>query len=754
MSDNPRKLLVSDGKPLDVGGAFALLAPGVQQQLWRMGWTHLRPIQVDAIRHVICTDGHCVIAAETAGGKTEAAFLPVLSKISEQPLGSVRAMYIGPLRALINDQFRRVEELCGYLEMPVYRWHGDVEASSKSRLVKEPGGVLLITPESLESLFINRSSQLRRLFGGLRFVVIDELHAFLDNERGRHLQSLLSRLRGVCHPEAFRIVGLSATIGDIAIAQKYVDVDRPQLVHIIQDNSGDKELKYRMHAYLCEVADDNEKEEEEDGDDAVVAVMRAIATDLVEHCRSHSNLVFANRKSDIEIYADFGNEMCRRQRLQEFFLVHHGSLAKDVREDTEAEMKSARTRTTICSSTLEMGIDIGSVKMVGQIGAPWSVASLKQRLGRSGRKDGEPRILRMYIECEAPTPRSDLLNRLHLELVQAIAISELMLEGWVEPPRPAACDLSTLIQQCISVIAETGGLQASAMYDRLCAKGAFRSIEAALFAALLRSLGANDVVEQTPQGDLILGLHGEKIRAGRDFYAAFQSSVEFSVIHGDRLIGSLPMTSVPGVDHHLLLAGRRWKVVEVDPERAEILVQPARGRSAPRFDGSGGDIHPRIRRRMREVLSSTATYAYLNPLGGTLLDQARKTAREAGILNESLHSIAAGTTLWFTWTGSHIQTTLVAMLASRKIDATDRTIAIEVALPASELEEALSELADQPPDALTVASNVLPKERRKYDYLLTEELQNLSLSRDVVDVTGAIAVCREALQAEPQEGDM
>jgi ATP-dependent Lhr-like helicase len=162
-----------------------------------MQWTNLRPLQVDAIRYLLQTEGDAILSAATASGKTEAAFLPILSKIAAQPRDSVRVIYVGPLKALINDQFGRIEELCNHLDVPVHRWHGDVPASKKAKLVQNPGGVLLITPESLESLFINRSSALRSLFGGLEFVVVDELHSFLDNERGLHLRSLLSRLNGV-----------------------------------------------------------------------------------------------------------------------------------------------------------------------------------------------------------------------------------------------------------------------------------------------------------------------------------------------------------------------------------------------------------------------------------------------------------------------------------------------------------------------------------------------------------------------------
>jgi Lhr-like helicase len=180
--------------------AFGMLHPGVQRQLWRMGWKSLRPLQVNTIHAILGGGGHVILSAATASGKTEAAFLPILSRIAQEPRGSVRAMYLGPLKALINDQFGRVEELCTHLEVPVYHWHGDVSAKEKAQLVEQPGGVLLITPESLESLFVNRSQYLSRLFGGLRFVVIDELHSFLDNERDRTglwTRKGLRRLRGL-----------------------------------------------------------------------------------------------------------------------------------------------------------------------------------------------------------------------------------------------------------------------------------------------------------------------------------------------------------------------------------------------------------------------------------------------------------------------------------------------------------------------------------------------------------------------------
>lgn len=723
--------------------AFSLLATGVQRQLWRMSWTHLRPIQVEAIRTITESDRHCVIAAETASGKTEAAFLPILSKICDEPTGSVRAMYVGPLRALINDQFRRVEDLCGYLEMPVYRWHGDVEASSKNKLLRVPAGVLLITPESLESLFVNRSAQLPALFGGLRYVVIDELHAFLGSERGLHLQSLLARLRYA--PSAgrpsFRVVGLSATIGDMNVACAFVERDGPGKVVVIQSPVEGKELRYRLHAYVGSAGDVQPEGGTDEADHVELATMRQVAQDLVEHCRGSSNLVFTNAKGDLEIYADLCRDVCRTEGLPDSFLVHHGSLSKEIREDAEAEMKSGRPRTTLCSSTLELGIDIGSVRMVGQIGPPWSVAGFKQRLGRSGRRDDEPRIGRMYIVCRDLGAEAELLDRLHLELIQAIAITELLLEGWVEPLRPASCDLSTLTHQIISNIAETGGLGAAELYERLCKVGPFREADPALFARLLRCLGSRDVVEQTAQGDLILGLLGERLRSERDFYAAFLTPDEFTVLHGERNIGTLPLRIVPKPGEHIILAGRRWKVTLVDLDRAEVHVAPAIGRKRPLFLGGPGEIHDRVRERMREVLIDSRAYPYLNSVGAQLLGHARAAAAEAGVTDRPLITVSDRRTLWFTWAGTRKQTTIVAIFAAAGVAATDRGVAVEVEAPFDDVRACIGSFVNAPASAESIAAHVQPKHRRKYDRLLSDDLLDLAIARDVLDCAGAIATC-------------
>ena len=764
---HPEDAASREPDPSAATSAFGLLHPGIQRQLWRMGWKSLRPLQVKTIQAILSGERHVIVSAATASGKTEAAFLPILSRIAEEPTGSVRAMYVGPLKALINDQFGRVGDLCTHLEVPVYHWHGDVSAKEKAQLVERPGGVLLITPESLESLFVNRSQYLTRIFGGLRFVVIDELHSFLDNERGLHLRSLLSRVQqfmaDLPSSKPYRIAALSATIGDHALGQQFVDPVKPADVAVLRDDEADKkEIKYRIHGYRMPAipgpfkdpkAGDEDVAEEEPRDesktDPSLPFLRDMAGDIVRHCAGHSNLVFATSKADVEVFADLAKQIGQEQRLADPFLVHHGSLSAFIREDTEHTMKSGRAATTFCSSTLEMGIDIGSVKMVGQIGPSWSVASQLQRMGRSGRKEGDPRIMRVYIDCGEPGPKADVFDRLHLSLVQAVAITELMLELWLEPPRPPCGDLSTLTQQIISVIAETGGLRADTAYDRLCKKGAFSDITPDLFAQLLRRLGGQDVVEQMSSGDLILGLKGERLRKDKGFYACFPTEEEFSVIYDGQVLGTVQV--IPRGRDHLLFAGRRWLVVDVDAERHEIHVQPARGWKRPKFAGGPGEVHSKVRQKMRDMLSGDSACSYLDEQASELFAYARRAAASAGVCARPLLELGPRRSALMTWTGSRIQDTLAAMFRARGLGCGDEGVALTFKVPADTLRQAMYDLQARPWNPLQLAQEVFPRQRRKYDWLLGDELLDVCISRGVLDCQGAMTLLRQ-LSAEAGVG--
>lgn len=729
---------------MDQTPAFDLLHEGVRRQLWRMGWTHLRPLQVGAIRAVVQTDDHLILSAATAAGKTEAAFLPVLSQIASEPPGSVRALYVGPLKALINDQFTRVEDLCGYLDTPVHRWHGDVGAAAKAKLVKQPSGVLLITPESIESLFVNRAESIRRILGGLRFVVIDELHAFLSNERGLHLRSLLHRIRQIAE---FRIIGLSATLGDPAVAIDYLSLDSRQ-ARVVPGDQSTPSLQLKLHAYLEAGLADDEETEPEGAGDTPPAHIEKMSEDIVRHCAGSSNLIFANARSDVELFGERACRLAEERKLPDRFLVHHGSLSADIRVDAEQTMKdtsrSNLPATTFCSSTLEMGIDIGSVKLVGQIGAPYSISGLTQRAGRSGRKEDTPRLLRLYIRCRDTDDRSGFFERLQLELVQATAATLLLIERWIEPAVLPRFDLSTLTQQIISVVSETGGASAQEVFGRLCVVGAFREIDPATFAALLRQLGQKDVLEQTPEGLLILGLLGERIRKDKGFYAVFMTNDAYTVLHDGQKIGAIDEPPPPG--QHFILAGRRWKVTDIDAEQMIVYVIASRGYRVSRFPGVPVELHPMFMERMRQVLEEAASYVHLDATASLALSRAREAAARSGATRRGLLELGPRRTALMAWMGSEQTAVLMAMFHKLGVACVNEIAGIELRLGMDDTRDALAALSQRrfPVDELSDCYKK-PAGRRKYDRLLSPGLlwyENKPSQALVDEVTSIVANMR------------
>lgn len=730
--------------PAPERSAFSLLHPAIQRELYRMGWKSLREIQTQAIRGLLQGSGHLIVTASTAGGKTEAAFLPILSSIVDAPAGGVRALYIGPLKALINDQFRRLEELCERAEIPVHRWHGDVGQAARKAFLAAPAGVLLITPESLEAMFVNRPAELSQLFGRLSYVVIDELHAFIGTERGVHLRSLLSRLSQKC-AAPYRLVGLSATLGDVSMACRWMAPDDTDSVTVVDDGQANKTIRLVVKGYLRTETGDSASPDGHGQEDQPTAADEMLVDDLVKAHYGDTALIFANSRARLEFYADLAGRKLERQKLPNLFKVHHGSLSKAEREDTEAALRSDRPTATFCSSTLELGIDVGNVKAVGQIGAPWSVSSLAQRLGRSGRRDGEASVLRMYVEANEPGPNTPLVDRLFPDLLQGIAMTQLALERWAEPPAVDRLHASTLIHQMMSVIAERGGASARILHADLVTNGAFRNVDPQMFAKILRGLGAEDIIEQTPEGDLILGLKGERIVRNHHFYAAFATADEMAVVHHGRTIGTIELFPGMGADGFLILAGRRWKILEVDEERKTILVEPSRGGRLPKFAGAGGaDIHTRVREQMRQVLLGMDVPIFLDAVAGEMLLRARATAIEVGI--DRLAWIADGTTLWwFTWAGSRVNRTLqLCGSVYGGLPVQDEGVALKfenVSLDA--ILAAYSAIIAKPPDLIALAAKVPVKANEKYDVFLPDDVLNAVFAANYFDMPGALAKTRE-----------
>lgn len=720
-----------------MSAAFAKLHAKIQEAVWNQRWEELRPLQVNAIEAVLDSSDHLILAAATASGKTEAAFLPILSQLAAEPAESVQALYISPLKALINDQFRRLEDLCAYAGIPVHRWHGDVNASDKQRLRQSPGGVLLITPESLESQFVNHDRHLPRIYAHLRFVIIDELHAFLDNVRGIHLRSLLARL-GIAVSVTPRRIGLSATIGDFAPARMFLCSEAPDSVRVLEDESQRKELRVGLKAYL-----DAPEPAEGDGTDAAPppdapAGLAAIAADVAQRFRGESNLIFCNSRRQTELLADKLRQVAERERwARNPFLLHHGSLSRDLREDAERELKSGQPVTAICTSTLEMGIDIGSVRSVGQVGPTWSVASLVQRLGRSGRRDGEAQTLRLYTLDEPLTQRSSLTDRLHPELIRAIALLELHRERWLEPPENDRFHFSTCVHQVLSVCRQTGGAPATHLHDVLCRRGAFRRIEANQFAALLRGLAANQLIEQVPTGELILAPAGERIVESYDFYAAFASRIEFRVEHDGQPIGVLAQDNIPAEGEFLLFAGRRWRVELIDHSGKRIAVSPAKGWKQPRFAGGIGGLHPRVAQQMKRVLSEDAGFPYVNTTATQLLSEARQTFADAGLATHDTVVSLSGVE-WFPWRGSRVLLTLELCAKADGLRTERDSLCIRYQkLSAADFAAHRARIAAGSLTPGQLVALVPDLKRDRFDEYVTEALLQAAFVSEVLDLSSA-----------------
>jgi ATP-dependent Lhr-like helicase len=681
-----------------------------------MNWTNLRPIQVDTIFAISQSNNHLVISANTAAGKTEAAFLPILSQIIETKESGIGALYVGPLKALINDQFRRLEQLCDLTGIQVFKWHGDVSSAKKKKFLSNPSGVLLITPESIESLFINHPDNLSKLFSKLSFIVIDEMHSFIGVERGAHLRSLLSRIM-LINLKPIRVIGLSATFGDTSLVKRWLIPQDPDSVKIIDDPNSDRNIHYLIKGYLQE---EYQKQTNQEKDEDINNYQN-IAKDIIKHFYRHSSLIFINSKENLEFMTDLCRRMLEKEGLPDYFMIHHGSLSKVERESAESDLKSDSPISCFTSSTLEMGIDVGNLSRIGQIGTPWSVNSLVQRLGRSGRGEGENSEMILFI---TQRKSNNLISKLFPDLIRAIAMTELMLEKWYEPPHANYRYYSTFVQQSISVIKEKGGISLLNLYQILVKNGAFSSILKEEYISILRNLKDADLIEQTPDDLLILGLEGEYIVKSIDFYAVFQASYDLDVINKGRKIGNIPHTPSLEGTKYLILAGKRWEIINIDYKKKEILVNPSLGANVPKFLSSSlPDIHPRIREKMKEILLSDKDIHYLDKSAKIMLQMSRSTAKNLDLLSNTF-IIEGEDIYWFTWTGTSKNRTLAKIgeiYKGYKIE--DCEIALKISgATIKDIKAFYSDLPDNMPPLIDIAYNIGDLVHEKYDQYLPDNI--------------------------------
>ncbi|ACK86171.1 DEAD/DEAH box helicase [Methylorubrum extorquens] len=710
--------------------AFDRLAPEVRSWVREQGWAGLRDIQVRAVEAVLDGPDDVLIAASTAAGKTEAAFLPILTHIADRTEPGLSVLYVSPLKALINDQFQRLGQLCERMEIPLVRWHGDAPQSAKARMLAKPAGIALITPESIEALLVRRPVDAAGLLTALDFVVVDEVHAFLTGPRGLHLASLLGRVDALGVPGRTRRVGLSATIGDVSTAAAWLRPVAPERVRLIPDGGTGMDLQLRILGYLEPLdADASEGADADAGASANTPMALAAITDhLFAALRGSNNLVFGGSRRLVEFLADGLRRRSERLEVPNEFFPHHGNLSKELREELEARLKDASLPTTaVCTSTLELGIDIGSVRSVAQVGAPRSLASLRQRLGRTGRRQGVPAILRIYVREEELDRRSSILDELRQDTVRAVAAIRLLAARFVEPPPASDAALATaLLHQTLSVIAQRGGARADSIYRLLCGPGVFASVTPGDFAELLRGLARAEtaLIEQAPDGTLLLGERGERLVHSREFYALFDSGAEWRLVTGTRALGTIPLSNAISKGNLVLFAGRRWLVEEVD-ERAHVLqVSPHRGGVIPRFERLFAEpAHDRLLAEMRRVFEDDDLPVYLDERARTFLAEGRAAYRRLGL--ERSRMVHTGRDLHlFAWRGSDACAMLAVILSMLGLQAEPHELG--VTLPGVGPDEAgpvLRRIAEAAPSELAGVSDFVGAlQTAKYDEHIPEAM--------------------------------
>jgi ATP-dependent Lhr-like helicase len=612
--------------------SFNLLSEPIRKFIYEKGWDELRPIQNAAISRILGSDENYILASRTASGKTEAAFLPILSKVDFNEPG-VQVLYISPLIALINDQFYRVEELCKNLDVDVVKWHGEANKTVKDRLLKNPKGIVLITPESLEAMFVNKPFNVKQLFSNLKYVVIDEIHSFIGTDRGIQLKSILSRLQQVNH-KSFSIVGLSATIGDYVEAKKFTGDELK--TKVLLDKTA-KEINSTFKYFKYKKTD----------------LPQELLEDLYIETKDNKVLIFPNSRGRVEEVAVKLKKISEREKGHPNYFSHHSSVDREVREYVEyfAKNNNRQNFCISCTSTLELGIDIGVVDEVVQIDATHSIASLIQRVGRSGRKDGEISNLYLYATNE-------------WSLLQSIACWLLYKEGFIEPPQKTEKPYDILVHQALSITKGYSGINLTDLIKQLCSNSAFKGIDLVEIEEILNYLIEIDFLEKLQQ-EVIIGVEGEIVVNSRDFYSVFKTEENFKVINSGNKIGEVPFSPQIIEDENILLSAKIWKIKFVDHKAKKVEVIPAKDGKKPIFFGNSGVVHQRIREKMVEVLYSKIDYNFLDQPSRNEIESLRKEFSVFKIKDLSsqcpLQSKEKNLQL-FTFTGTRINRTIQLLL--------------------------------------------------------------------------------------------
>ncbi|MCH5196815.1 MAG: DEAD/DEAH box helicase [Oscillospiraceae bacterium] len=613
---------------------FYRFAPFIQDYIYRNKWDELHEIQVAAAEIIFDGDDNLLLTSGTASGKTEAAFLPVLTHLWENPSKSVGVLYVSPLKALINDQFERLEELLEEADIPVTKWHGDASPTAKKRLVKDPRGVMQTTPESLESLLIRNSSNIFRLFSDLRFIVIDEVHYFMDNDRGLQLISVLERIQRIIGFSPRRI-GLSATLGDCTNAEKWLcmGTERTCVTPICKEGGRRIRLSVRFFPIAEKIPNSDSK-----------TLLEKYYEYLYESTHAKRCILFSNSKGEVEENIAHLRRLSEKNHGNDCYLVHHANISPALREFAEKRMKSGEL--PVCTGatvTLELGVDLGHLERIVQTGCPLTVSGLVQRLGRTGRRGGEAEM-RFAFRHDMSLPPNDFYKEINWDFVMCIA--EILLytrEKWVEPMYLPKLPYSLLFHQTMSVMTANGSLMPKELARQILTLSVFKNVTKDDYLLFLRHLLENGMLEKSEDGSLLIGERGESVVNNYEFLAVFSVPVEYSVRHNSEEIGTV-QNPFP-VGNQFALAGQAWEVVELDKKALIIYVKHIQGISSNMWTDVGNEyVHTRVMKKILDVIKSDEEYGFLDASAKKRLSDIRALCRNAaGGEMISQNAISSGT---------------------------------------------------------------------------------------------------------------
>ncbi len=685
--------------------AYSLLSRPMREFVYKNKWPSLTKIQKASIESFLKSEDNLILIAPTAAGKTEAAFLPAISEANDFDKG-LRILYISPLIALINDQFKRVFAMCDDIGINVTSWHGEANQTKKEKLLENHSGICLITPESLEAIFVNKGLAAKKLFSGLDYIIVDEIHSFLTGNRGAQLRSLLKRILAYTDKSP-RFIGLSATVGDqnYDICKEFFKNKRP--TKLIVDSS-QNELKATI-SY----------NEEDDVSDKSIEQILSFA-------REGSMLAFPNSRKIVEELAVKLKEKSKEKKIKTHIFSHHSSVTKQRRKEIEDFAKSRQGENFIicATSTLELGIDIGSVYSICQYGASKSVLSLAQRLGRSGRKTGKS-ILHQF----ATNP---------WDLVQALATIILYKEGSLDKINPIKGPYDVFAHQIISTLLEKNGLSVDD-YDSLDKKLDF-DIDHEEFMEITAHMVEEGYIEKL-ENDYIGGRKCEKFLKMGSFYNQFISKDNFHIFSKKGKIGEIEKSIDLKKGDGLYLAGSIWQVESINLKAKKIIVSKAEEGKAPDFSSSSNkEISDEIRRKMEEIIEKKAKYTFNRKINRVI--DSLKTDPDA----EGLYIIndKDGEGLR-TFRGTRINRTITLMLNIRSTLSNYKLIDYSSTIRGKNIRKTLNEIRKNPVLESEIISYLANNPKvvcayllgNKYMDLVSDDLRIKYIVRNLLDLEGA-----------------